>query len=91
MYITSTNLCQTCDEMEYLAGDFDGCDDRSRLWECKADFNKNKHFENVDGHVYAPVVIKFESRDTFAWMNDTTDLYNLETATWQVADDLLID
>ena len=41
MYVTSTNLCKTCDEMEYLAGDYDGCNDRSQLWECKADYNKN--------------------------------------------------
>jgi len=29
MYVTSTNLCKACDEMEYLAGDYDGCNEGS--------------------------------------------------------------
>jgi len=67
MYITSTNLCKSCDEMEYLAGDYDGCNDRERLWECKANAYKNWEFSNVDGHLYPPVVIQFEPKDTFAF------------------------
>lgn len=72
--------------MEYLAGDYDGCNDRSRLWECKADYNKNQHFEHVNGHVYAPVVSKFTSKNSFDWKNGT-----LDEANWIVADDTLIE
>ncbi len=77
--------------MEYLAGDYDGCNDRERLWECKANAYKNWEFSNVDGHLYPPVVIQFEPKDTFAFWNDTSGIYIEETATWVIADDTLVE